>query len=240
MTTLGRGPRSPINITAGAALTSGRIYQVGTLVGLAIGDAASGAQAALATEGVFELPKATGYTITQGDVVYYDCITDFQLESTGVPIGVALESAGTSATTCRVSFIPEIVAAAGGRNNPVGAARPAATDDESKGFAVGSLWYYAGIQWICTDATGEAAHWRPLNPIVTTTTVASGQTSISSSMPTGAANGDYVQATVRTKGANAASIVEAKVAGGNLVVTVSTDPGTGGAVCSVTIWPVPV
>lgn len=59
-----------IEIAAPAAVSSGDMVKAGVLVGVALGDAASGADVRVALKGVYTLPKATG-AITVGAAVYY-------------------------------------------------------------------------------------------------------------------------------------------------------------------------
>lgn len=246
MTTKGRGPSSPINGTAPEALTSNQVVNLGALVAVVIGDVASGAQAALATEGVFSLAKESGFAIAQGSPVYFDTGVQQRAENNeALPcIGYATEAAGSSATSVTVRLAPVVEPTSGlsKKNNLNAAARPTVDDDATEGYSIGSEWQYLGVRWICHGVGTGAAKWRPLNPIIAEVTVASGQTAIVTAISglVGVANGDPVIASVKTKGANAAYIVSAAVAGGNLTVTVDTDPGAGGAVCNAAIWPAAV
>lgn len=63
-------PGDVIEITAGAAITSGDMVKTGVLVGVALGDAASGETVRVQLKGVFSLPKATG-AISAGAAVYH-------------------------------------------------------------------------------------------------------------------------------------------------------------------------
>lgn len=244
MATLGKGPASPITVNAGAALTGNQIVQIGVsgLLGIVAGDSGSGDPAAIYTEGVFDLPKQTGFSIALGGAVYVDVGADQRAENNpALPcIGYAIEAAGSSATTVRTRLVQSLSAFGGGVAHKLdGSARPTVDDDAGDGYGVGSKWYASGIVWECLDGTAGAAKWRALNPVLATVTVASGGTSVSTAVGDipGIANGDHVLASVKTKGANAAYIVGAAVTGGNLVVAVNTDPGTGGAVINCAIWP---
>lgn len=64
------GKRMPIVAPEGGVV-SGTAYLVGTKVCVAFDTAAAGATVVVVTEGVFELPKATG-ALTQGAKVYWD------------------------------------------------------------------------------------------------------------------------------------------------------------------------
>lgn len=59
-----------IEIAAPAAVSSGDMVKAGVLVGVALGDAESGADVRVQLKGVFELPKATG-AISLGAAVYH-------------------------------------------------------------------------------------------------------------------------------------------------------------------------
>ena len=61
-----------VTVAAPADVTSGAGVLVGTLFGVASTDAASGAQVAIVTTGVFELPKTTAQAWTVGAAIYWD------------------------------------------------------------------------------------------------------------------------------------------------------------------------
>lgn len=242
----GTGTGSVIKVTSLGNAAGGAVLRIGKLLwGVLAAAVATGDLAALRQAGSQRSAKKNDFEVAVGDPLYWSEANSRFEDDPSLPcLGIAIDSAEETDTTAHwVLTTPKLQGTAYRKHKLAGAAaRPAAGDDVGDGFEVGSLWLYQGITWMCTDATLTAAKWRPLNPLVTTATVASGQTSVSvdiTGLP-GIANGDYVHATVRTKGANACYVVEAKVAGGNLVLTVNTDPGTGGAVCSVTVWPVPV
>lgn len=66
--------QSGVNLTvpAPANVTSGAGVLVGSIFGIAAGDAASGEDLDLITEGVFEMPKVSALAISLGDKVYWD------------------------------------------------------------------------------------------------------------------------------------------------------------------------
>lgn len=243
MTTKGRGPSSPINVTAPEALTSNQVIQVGSLVAVVIGDAASGAQVALATEGVFSLAKATGFAIAQGDPVYFDTGVDQRAEANPAlaMIGYALEDAASGATTVTVRLAPPAQPEGGAlKHNLAAGARPAVGDDVADGYAPGSLWIYQGVSWVCVDNGAGAAKWRAINPLSATVTVANGAVTGTVALPTGAANGDHVQATCTTDLTNEEAITRAIATGGNVVIHMTGDPGASTAVITCKIWPADV
>jgi hypothetical protein len=55
----------------------------------------------------------------------------------------------------------QIVQSAGfaGVNNLAASATPSAINDSTQGYAIGSLWHYLGILYVCTDANVGAAVW---------------------------------------------------------------------------------
>ena len=231
-----------ITVTAAGAADAGNLNTFAGIPGVLLDTVETGDPAVITVEGAVLIPKQTGFALAVGDPVYVDTDTDQRAESasSNTYFGTCAEAAESGDTEVWVRLSGGAPQAK--KNNPAAAARPTANDDTGDGYSIGSLWYYQGVLWICTDATATAAHWRPLNPIVTTATVLSGQTSVSVAIAgiTGAANGDAVTATVKTKGANAAYVTGADITGGNLVISVNTDPGTGGAVLTVLIWPTAV
>ena len=66
------GDADVITVTAPAAVASGAGVLVGLLFGVAVHAAASGAQVAIMTEGVFRLPKASAVAINEGVRVFWD------------------------------------------------------------------------------------------------------------------------------------------------------------------------
>jgi predicted RecA/RadA family phage recombinase len=66
------GETDVITVAAPASVVSGQGVLVGLLFGVAIHAAASGANLAMMTEGVFRLPKATGVAINEGVRVFWD------------------------------------------------------------------------------------------------------------------------------------------------------------------------
>jgi len=86
-------------IPAPAAVSSGDVVIVGSVVGIAQADAASGADVAIVTEGVFELPKTDSQAWTFGAPIYWDATPG---EATTVStdntlIGVAWEAVASTA-----------------------------------------------------------------------------------------------------------------------------------------------
>jgi predicted RecA/RadA family phage recombinase len=61
-----------ITVTTPEAVTSGRLLQVGKILGVAQFDAAISTEVVLVRRGVFELTKATGAAWTLGAALYWD------------------------------------------------------------------------------------------------------------------------------------------------------------------------
>lgn len=243
MATNGRGPSSPVNLVAGGTYVSGRVYILGGLVCIAAADAATGEGVAVYTEGRFSVPKQTGFALSAGDPVYFDDGSDNRAENNAsLPcIGVCVADAGSSATSVDVLLVQTGQAYAGLRkDNLAASARPAVTDDVDLGYTVGSQWQYQGVRWICTDNSDGAAKWRALNTIAASVTIASGQTTGTAALPTGAANGDHVQVSQTADMTNEVGVSRAVATGGNVVIHLTGDPGASGATLACRILPADV
>jgi predicted RecA/RadA family phage recombinase len=98
-----------VNVTAAAAVTSGQLVVVGSLIGVAAVDAAIGDSFAMDLEGVFELPKISTDDIAAGDKLYYVSATTNLTKTAGTGakplVGVAVAAAGAGTTTvyCRMT-----------------------------------------------------------------------------------------------------------------------------------------
>jgi predicted RecA/RadA family phage recombinase len=104
-----------ITVAAPAAVDSGDFVKVGSLFGVALTDAASGASVAIAITGVHELPKAAPLVISAGDPVYWD-VADGNFNKTGASnwfVGVAAADAASAATTVKVRLNGSMPIAAG-------------------------------------------------------------------------------------------------------------------------------
>lgn len=243
MATNGRGPSSPVNLVASGTLVSSEVYVLGGLVIVAAADAASGESVAAYTQGRFNVPKETGFALAIGDPVYFDWETDQRAEdNASLPcIGVCVATAGSSATSVDVLLVQTAQAYAGLRkDNLAASARPTVTDDLDLGYTVGSQWQYQGVRWICTSNANGAAKWRALNTIAALVTIASGQTTGTAALPTGAANGDHVQVSQTADMTNEVSVSRAVATGGNVVIHLTGDPGASGATLACRILPADV
>jgi len=99
-------PGDVLEIAAPATVASGAGVVQGSLFGVALGDAESGAPVRIATVGVYDLPKVGSQAWTVGARIYWDgtnnhCTTT---ASTHKLIGVAVAAVGSGAgeTTGRV------------------------------------------------------------------------------------------------------------------------------------------
>lgn len=104
-----------LTVTAPAAVSSGDFVKVGSIGGVAVADAASGAEVALDTQGVFTLPKNAPLEISQGDPVYWD-VADGNFNKTASGnwyFGTAAADAASAATTFDVRLNGAMPAAAG-------------------------------------------------------------------------------------------------------------------------------
>ncbi|HRM74217.1 MAG TPA: DUF2190 family protein [Paracoccus sp. (in: a-proteobacteria)] len=97
-------PGDVITILAPAAVLSGRPVIAGEIVGIASGDAASGAPVDVATSGVFILPKIAANAFALGAPAYWDAASILVTSEAedGVRIGVAIAAAPVGAATVTV------------------------------------------------------------------------------------------------------------------------------------------
>lgn len=97
-----------IDYTPGAAVAAGDVIVQNDLIGIARLDIAASELGALAVEGVFDFPKATGVgtAIGAGEIVYWD-VADLEAKTdseTGAnkQLGKVVTAAGDNDTTVRV------------------------------------------------------------------------------------------------------------------------------------------
>jgi predicted RecA/RadA family phage recombinase len=224
-------------VAPGGGVTTGVPVKIGTgLFGVPVDTAAAGARFGLQVSGVHALPKTAGASAyAAGDPCYWDG-TVITKTATDSLIGRCETAALIGDTTVRVLInglveqAADLDAVAGALG--VTAASAIAATNGGAGNA-GKLFK--------ADAAGKMAgrvvetDGAKLDAIkaIQQVTIVSGATTVSVALPAGWVNGDLVIATVAAKGANVASIVEAKCSGGNVVVSVNTDPGAGGCVINV-------
>lgn len=88
-----------ITVPAPGNVSSGDVVNVGSLIGFAVDDAASGETVAVACSGVFSVPVASADDVTIGAPLYWDG-TEFTIDDTGnVYAGVAVKAAGVGVTS---------------------------------------------------------------------------------------------------------------------------------------------
>ena len=87
-------PGNTLTLTAPAEITSGNVVAIGSIIGVANGDAANGAPVDVDTVGVFRLPKVSALALAAGDVVYFDAATKLvnKTASGNTKLGVATEA----------------------------------------------------------------------------------------------------------------------------------------------------
>lgn len=93
-----------ITVAAPYALTSGQGALVGSLFGIAAGDAASGADVQLKTEGIFDVAVLSTDVVTVGAKLYWDN-TNKRLTLTSASntlVGVATQAKATGVAVVRV------------------------------------------------------------------------------------------------------------------------------------------
>ena len=98
-------PGETITVTAPTDVASGALVVVGALIGVAAGDAASGADVEICTSGVFELPKVLTDDVSVGNLLYYDSATANLTKTAGAGskplVGAAVQAAGNGVAMVR-------------------------------------------------------------------------------------------------------------------------------------------
>lgn len=95
-------PGDTIAAIAPAAVLSGAGVLIGSLFGVASGDAASGAEVLLNTTGVYDLPKQTGQAWTAGQLLYWSGTNVTNVVATNKLIGCAVRAELSGATVGRI------------------------------------------------------------------------------------------------------------------------------------------
>jgi predicted RecA/RadA family phage recombinase len=105
-------PGENLTVTANAEVESGELVVIGNLAGVALNNAANGAEVVIATTGVFTLTKTSALEINVGDFVYAAATAgDVNKTPTSrVQIGIAVSNAPNPSPTVRVAV---------GMNKPV-------------------------------------------------------------------------------------------------------------------------
>ncbi|QQM31987.1 DUF2190 family protein [Martelella lutilitoris] len=96
-------PGNIVDLTAPAGgLASGQAYLFGSLFGVATTGAAEGQRLAVSLEGVFDLPKAAGDSLGEGEAVYWDGTAISATSEGNTLVGHAVAAAPAAATTVYV------------------------------------------------------------------------------------------------------------------------------------------
>lgn len=87
-------------------VVSGLVYVIGSLIGVADITAAEGAEFALSTEGVYELPKTSAQAWTLGAKIYWDSTAKVATTATSgnTLIGIAAVAAANPSAVGRVKL----------------------------------------------------------------------------------------------------------------------------------------
>lgn len=94
-----------LTLTAPRTLASGAGFLVGSIFGVASADAANGAPVVGVTEGVFDLPKATGAVIAGAKLYWDNAAFNVTTNASGTTlIGVATQAAASGDPTARVKL----------------------------------------------------------------------------------------------------------------------------------------
>lgn len=93
-----------LDVTAAAAIASGDVVIIGSIIGVSNIDAEIGDTLALDVVGVFELPKTSALAISVGDVLYYDAANKVvnKTASGNTKIGVAVTAAANPSPSVNV------------------------------------------------------------------------------------------------------------------------------------------
>lgn len=95
-------PGDTLVVPAPATVASGAGVLIGSLFGVASGDAASGAEVLLNTTGVYDLPKQTGQAWTAGQLLYWSGTNVTNVVGTNKLIGCAARAELSGATVGRI------------------------------------------------------------------------------------------------------------------------------------------
>ncbi|MHA6644640.1 DUF2190 family protein [Mesorhizobium sp. A623] len=101
-------PGHVVTVPAAAAANSGDVVIVGSIVGIAAGDAAIGADLDICVGGIYDLAKVSALAIAAGDKVYFDATAALvnKTASGNTLLGVAVAAAANPSATARVRLNP--------------------------------------------------------------------------------------------------------------------------------------
>ena len=97
-------PGETLTLAAPADVLSGAGVLIGSIFGIAQGNALSGALVDINTQGVWTMPKVSALAIAVGDVLYFDNATKLvnKTSSGNTRIGLAVTAAANPSATVRV------------------------------------------------------------------------------------------------------------------------------------------
>jgi predicted RecA/RadA family phage recombinase len=102
-------PGDTLTIAAPATVASGAVVIAGSIAGIALGGAASGAPCDVAVSGVFLLPKVAADNVTLGAPIYWDATAGLATidDDTGSNprLGTAVAAAAASTGTVKVRLV---------------------------------------------------------------------------------------------------------------------------------------
>jgi predicted RecA/RadA family phage recombinase len=101
-------PGNNLTLPAPADVASGDLVVIGSIFGVAAGDALSGTPVDLVTGEVFDLPKVSALAIAIGDKVYFDAATGLvnKTSSGNTYVGVAVTAAANPSGFVNVRLNP--------------------------------------------------------------------------------------------------------------------------------------
>jgi predicted RecA/RadA family phage recombinase len=98
---------SQITIPAPDLVSSGAVVIAGSIVGVALGGAASGQPVDVAVTGIWELPKVGAQTLSLGEPVYWDSTAELVTETAtdNTRLGTVAKAAGNGVATVAVRLV---------------------------------------------------------------------------------------------------------------------------------------
>ncbi len=98
---------SQITIPAPDLVSSGAVVIAGSIVGVALGGAASGQPVDVAVTGIWELPKVGAQTLSLGEPVYWDSTAELVTETAtdNTRLGTVAQAAGNGVATVAVRLV---------------------------------------------------------------------------------------------------------------------------------------
>ena len=242
MSTVQVQPGKILTVTAGGAVTSGSVQEVGNdFIGVALAAASgSGVDYPLALEGVFTVGKKTSETWAVGDKVYWDSSNawaskTYVAAAADAFLGVATAVAGSSVTTGNVKLrggaeaevdLDDVLLKSGGQMTGnitmAGSQTVDGRDLSVDGAKLDGIEASADV----TDTANVTAAGAVMDTELVSASVSfgGGGVTYSAAFPAGFQNGKPVWATIAASTAGVA-IYKASCSAGNLDILFSADPG---------------